>query len=67
MKRTQKFAELRKNLKQELRNPGEVELDKEIEVITSHKINKPVVVSVTCMGVSSFLAGYALGRTKRSK
>ena len=71
MKRIQKFAELRKNLKQDLRNPGQIELDKEIETMTTHKnigtINKPVVVGVTCIGISAFLAGYTFGKLGGNK
>ena len=47
MKRMEKFANLRKKLKEDLRNPGCVDLDKEIAQMTTNKkmgqINKPLL------------------------
>lgn len=72
MKRTEKFADLRKNLKQELRNPGEIELDTDIERMTSHttsktigNINTTVLIGAGCVGVTAFVAGYATGKIRR--
>lgn len=72
MKRTEKFADLRKNLKQELRNPGEIGLDADIDRMTTHTTNKTignvntgVLIGVGCVGVTAFVAGYATGKIRR--
>ena len=66
MKRTEKFADLRKNLKQ---NSAYV---KDIERMTSHTTNKTigninttVLIGAGCVGVTAFVAGYATGKTRR--
>lgn len=66
MKRMEKFANLRKRLKEDLRNPGCVDLDKEIAEMTANKhmgqVNKPLLIGVSCAAVASFATGYAVGR-----
>lgn len=65
MTRTKKFSELRKQLKTDLRNPGCVELDNEINNTPFKKIgtvNKPLLVGVGCISITAFVAGYAVGK-----
>ena len=66
MKRMEKFADLRKKLKEDLRNPGCIDLDKEIAQMTTNKkmgqINKPLLIGVSCTAIASFATGYAIGR-----
>ena len=68
MKRTEKFESLRRQLKDDLRNPGCVELSNYDEPNPNRnlgKINIPVVVGVGCVATSCFLVGFAIGKAAK--
>lgn len=66
MKRTEKFADLRNKLKTDFRNPGCVDLDKEIAQMRYNKhmgqVNKPLLIGVSCATVAAFATGFAIGK-----